>query len=400
MRVLITTDWYLPAVNGVVTSVVNLQKELLSRGVDVRILTLANDGVYHTEGNVIYLPSVDLSRVYPGARARLRTDSRAMRELLQWHPDIVHSQCEFSTFHAARKIARACGCPQIHTYHTLYEDFIHYVLPGTLLGKRGARILTASVCRKVRRIIVPSEKTRELLLRYHVRTPITCIPTGVEIDPSSGNSEGMERDKLRARYGISEKDVVLLYAGRLAMEKNLDEVLYLFSRWSDPSNKLVLVGDGPYRPELECLVREWKLTDRVIFTGMVSPKDIAYYYRMGDIFVSASRSETQGLTYFEAMACGLPLLCLDDPCLDHVLLPGENGFTYSNEHEYAESLQMLTSSAELRKMLGDRGKEIVQSKYSAGAFAEAVLKVYRQTLNARMPQERGDVYGAAAKQVG
>ncbi|MGI6117298.1 MAG: glycosyltransferase family 4 protein [Bilifractor sp.] len=400
MKVLITTDWYLPAVNGVVTSVVNLRKELLARGVDVRILTLADDGVYHTEGNVLYLPSVDMSRVYPGARARLRTDGRAVRELIQWDPDIVHSQCEFSTFHAARIIARACGCPQVHTYHTLYEDFIHYLVPSTLLGKRGARILTSSVCRKVRHVIVPSEKTKELLQRYHVKTPITCIPTGVETDPFSEDSAEQEREQLRSRYGISREDVVLLYAGRLAMEKNLDEVLYLFSRWAAPSNKLVLVGDGPYRPELECLVRKLKLTDHVIFTGMIPPKDMGYYYRMGDIFVSASRSETQGLTYFEAMACGLPLLCFDDPCLDHVLISGKNGFAYSNEREYAESLQMLTASAALRKILGNHGKEIVQSNYSAGAFAEAVLNVYRQVLSTRRLQGRRSFYGAASKQVG
>ncbi|MEE8886402.1 MAG: glycosyltransferase family 4 protein [Eubacteriales bacterium] len=399
MKVLITTDWYRPAVNGVVTSVVNLQKQLLDRGVDVKILTLANDGVYHTDGNVIYLPSVDISRVYPGARVRLKTDSRAICELIQWHPDIVHSQCEFSTFHAARKIAGACGCPQVHTYHTLYKDFIHYVLPGTLLGKQGARILTASVCRKVRHIIVPSEKTKELLQQYHVRTPITCIPTGIEIRSFSNDSKDTGRDELRARYGIPEKDIVLLYAGRLAMEKNLDEILYLFSRWSYPSDKLVLVGDGPYRQELECLVRESGLTGRVVFTGMVSPQDIAHYYRMADIFVSASRSETQGLTYFEAMACGLPLLCLDDPCLDHVLFSGVNGFAYSNEHEYAEFLQMLSSSAALRKMMGNRGKEIIQSKYSAKAFAEAVLQVYRQVLGARSLQGRRNVYGTAANQV-
>lgn len=400
MKVLITTDWYLPAVNGVVTSVVNLQKQLLMRGVDVRILTLSDDGAYHREGNVIYLPSVDMSRIYPGARARLRPDSRTIEELIQWRPDIIHSQCEFSTFLAARKIARACGCPQVHTYHTLYEDFVHYVSPGTLFGKRGARVLTTNVCRRVQRVIVPSEKIRALLCRYHVRTPVTCIPTGLEVDRFSADIKAGERDKLRARYGISREEVVLLYIGRLAMEKNPDELLYLFSHWADPGNKLVFVGDGPYRQELESLVRELKLEDRVIFTGMVSPQDIAGYYRMGDIFVSASRSETQGLTYFEAMACGLPLLCLADPCLDHVLISGENGFTYNNEREYAERLRLLTASAALRKTMGRRGRETVLSDYSAETFAGSVMDVYQQVLSTWWSRGRRKFYGAAAESIG
>lgn len=400
MKVLITTDWYLPSVNGVVTSVMNLQKQLLARGVDVRILTLSEDGNYHREGNVIYLPSVDISRIYPGARARLRPVGKAAEELIRWHPDIVHSQCEFSTFLAARKIAKACRCPQIHTYHTMYEDFIHYVSPSTLFGRRGAQILTASVCRKVQHIIVPSEKTRELLCRYHVRTPITCIPTGVETGRFSEDIAPETREKLRSHYGITKENVVLIYIGRLAVEKNLDEVLYMFSRRASPVNKLVLVGDGPYRKELEYLVRELKLTDSVIFTGMVPPQNIAAFYRMGDVFVSASRSETQGLTYFEAMASGLPLLCVDDPCLENVLLAGENGFTYRDEREYAQFLHLLTESADLREIMGRHGKEIVQSEYSAESFAQAVMNVYQKVMSTCCHRGRGKIYGAAAKPAG
>lgn len=393
MKVLITTDWYLPAVNGVVTSVVNLQKELTARGVDVRIVTLSEDGTYHREGNVFYLPSVDVSRIYPGARAGVRPYHRLLDELIRWHPDVVHSQCEFSTFLPARKIARICGCPLVHTYHTLYEDFIHYVMPSTMLGKRGARMLTTSICKKVQHVIVPSEKIKRLLEQYHVRTPITVIPTGIDVDRFTPGLSANERNELRKRYGISAGDTVLLYAGRLAAEKNLDELLYLFSRKAAPVNKLVFVGDGPYRQELEKMVRKMKLPGRVVFTGMVSPQDMAAYYRMGDIFVSASTSETQGLTYFEAMASELPLLCREDACLEHVLIPGKTGFAYRNEREFSKMLQMLTESGTLRENMGRQAREITRTSYSTQVFARSVLKVYWAAARVRLVWERRKIYG-------
>lgn len=399
MKVLITTDWFLPAVNGVVTSVVNLQKQLLMRGVDVKIMTLSDDETYHREGNIIFLPSMDASRIYPGARVRVRPSYKLLQELIHWHPDVVHSQCEFSTFFPAHKIARICGCPQVHTYHTLYEDFVHYVVPGRMFGKRGAQLLTSSICRKVQHVIVPSEKIKRLLQRYHVSTPVSVIPTGIEVNRFSTRLPAGERDSLRMHYGISKDDTVLLYTGRLAAEKNLNELLSLFSRKAVAQNKLVLVGDGPYRPKLESLVRAMKLDDRVIFTGMISPRDMAAYYNMGDIFVSASRSETQGLTYFEAMASGLPLLCREDACLEHVLIPGKTGFAYNDEQEFENLLQILTNSEALREYMGRQAKEIVQSRYSAEAFAEAVLDVYRKILGIHPVWKGKKVYGTESESI-
>ena len=395
MKVLITTDWYLPAVNGVVTSVVNLQKNLQNAGVDVRVLTLSDTGTDYKEGSVTYLSSVNASRIYPGARAHLKFSGGPVRELINWHPDIVHSQCEFSTFHAARKIARACGCPQVHTYHTLYEDFVHYVSPIKPLGRQGARILTACVCRKVQRVIVPSEKTEDLLKRYHVKTPVTCIPTGIETEKFSGSISD-EREKMRKRFGISQEDIVLVSAGRIAAEKKPDRLLSMFSQAKVPGTKLVFVGDGPYRKKLEQLTAELNLTGRVIFTGMVPQQEIAGYYQMGDIFASASESETQGLTYYEAMASGLPLLCLNDPCLKNVLISGKTGFAYNDAYEFAKYLRMLASSAALRENSGSKAKEIVRTYYSAEDFAEEVLNVYRQVLGTYQPQGRRKVYGAVS----
>ena len=135
MKILITTDWYKPAVNGVVTSVVSLADGLAAEGAEVRILTLSSDLHSYTKGNVTYLGSVGVGRIYPNARLKAAPSSRYVQELMKWCPDIVHSQCEFSTFFLARKIAEACRCPLVHTYHTVYENFTHYFSPNVRFGK-------------------------------------------------------------------------------------------------------------------------------------------------------------------------------------------------------------------------------------------------------------------------
>ena len=132
MKILITTDWYKPIVNGVVTSVLNLKKELEERGHEVRVLTLSRDHRSYEENGVYYIKSVNLEKIYPNVRAVLPHREAYIKELIQWSPDVVHSQCEFMTFSYAVKISRKCHCPLLHTYHTIYEDYLHY-LPGSLL---------------------------------------------------------------------------------------------------------------------------------------------------------------------------------------------------------------------------------------------------------------------------
>ena len=129
MKILLTTDWYKPIINGVVTSVINLKSELEERGHEVRVLTLSRNYESYKEDGVYYMKSLNLEKIYPNARAVLPHTEKLVRELIWWKPDVVHSQCEFMTFSYAVKISRKCNCPLLHTYHTIYEDYIHY-LPG------------------------------------------------------------------------------------------------------------------------------------------------------------------------------------------------------------------------------------------------------------------------------
>ena len=130
MKILLTTDWYKPIINGVVTSVINLKSELEERGHEVRVLTLSRNYESYKEDGVYYMKSLNLEKIYPNARAVLPHTEKLVRELIWWKPDVVHSQCEFMTFSYAVKISRKCNCPLLHTYHTIYEDYIHYLREG------------------------------------------------------------------------------------------------------------------------------------------------------------------------------------------------------------------------------------------------------------------------------
>ena len=135
MKVLITTDWYAPVINGVVTSVLLLQRELVARGHDVRVVTLSNSLHTYKEGPVYYMGSVSAGKIYPGARLKINRARSMMQELIAWHPDVIHSQCEFSSFRVAAALSNRLGIPIVHTYHTVYEDYTHYLALSARVGK-------------------------------------------------------------------------------------------------------------------------------------------------------------------------------------------------------------------------------------------------------------------------
>lgn len=330
MKILLASDTWSPMVNGVVRSVELLYHQLLALGHDVRVVTLAQNGHSHEENGILYVGSISAERVYPGVRisaAGALPISHWLDELEAWGPEVIHTQSEFSTFMLAQRVARRCHCPVVHTYHTVYEDYTQYLFFSERLGRMTA-----------------------------------------------------EKARMRAELGIPEGDTVLLSLGRLAAEKNHAQLVRLLAAQPEENRPwLVFVGDGPARPDLEALTKELKLTDRVRFVGMVKPDEVPRWYRVGDIFVSASQSETQGLTYFEGMACGLPVLCRADPCLDGVVENGFNGWQWKDEAEFASALNTIISDPALRGQLHQNALATA-ARYSAEHFAQQVLDAYQQAI--------------------
>lgn len=378
MKILITTDWYKPVVNGVVTSVDNLTKGLIQAGHEVRILTLSQDIHSRKEGNVYYIGSISAGIVYEKARLKLIMPENIAQDILKWKPDVVHSQCEFSTFGIAREIANACRIPLIHTYHTVYENYTHYFCFSHAMGKKMAKIFSRKVLSDVNAVIVPSRKIQVMLKGYGINKTIYNIPSGINMEKYESN-KSEKREHLRSRLGISSEECLILYVGRLAKEKNIEEVLGFLAKIG-PNQKMLIVGDGPYRTELERKADALGVQKQLIFTGMISPKEVPDYYAVGDIFISASNSETQGLTYMEAMASALPLLCRADDCLKDVITSGTNGFLYHTEEDFLYYFEQLKNDFLYRNQMGIMARKSIQERYSIQAFANSCIEVYHKAI--------------------
>jgi len=401
MKILLTTDWYKPVVNGVVTSVINLKKELESRGHEVRVLTLSRSYESYAENGVYYIKSLNLEKIYPNARAVLPHMEPFVRELIWWNPDVVHSQCEFMTFSYALKISKKCQCPLIHTYHTVYEDYIHY-LPGGLSNyKTGAKLerkavacFSKMILSRTSQVIVTTKKVENILKKYGVGEPVSVMPTGVDLSRFKEPITLEEKNAVKKRLGIPLENKVLVSVGRLAKEKNLEELLEYFAKLVREGNgknlTFLIAGDGPDRERLEKLAEELGIKDQVVFTGMISPDKVAGYYKLGDVFVCASNSETQGITYIEALACGLPALCRRDDCLSQVVTDGYNGFQYENYAYFKIHLDYILEQEERRLEMGRRGQEI-SSLYSTWNFCTAAEGIYRKVIERQEKYRDGEL---------
>ncbi len=379
MKILITTDCYIPTINGVVISTLNLKNELIKKGHEVRILTLSDTRISYEKQGDIYIGSAGAQRVYPEARLTLARNNRFIKELMNWHPDIIHSQSEFSTFIMARRIANRLQIPIIHTYHTIYEDYTHYFSPVKKWGKTMVSAFTNATLKHAHCVIAPSEKVKVLLTGYGIKSEIKVIPTGIDIEKFNIPVQKSSQERLKQTLGIFNDYKILIAVGRLAKEKNHEELLNFIKQLNRSDVKLVIVGDGPNRTNLEAYAKELGICEQVIFVGMIPHNDIGGYYQIGDVFVSASNSETQGLTYYEALANGIPVICRKDECLANVVENGLNGWQYETFEEFSEQL-----AAVLDQKNGDLSKnslESVRSYYSLDAFAQNVEAAYLETVN-------------------
>ena len=381
-KVLITTDLYTVNTNGVVTSVQNLFDELTAKGHDVRILTLSGDLHSHKEGSVYYIRSVPLGAVYPDLRMPTSYRHKLIQEIIDWKPDVVHSQCEFFSYQFASRIAKITGAPIVHTYHTLYEQYLtSYVIPSKRMGDYLAKVLSRQRLKRVSTLVAPTQKVENTLHGYGMKAPISVVPSGISLEQHQQRITQEQRMTMRRQLGISDEDQVLLNLGRLGGEKNLGELLELFAeaRKQYDNLKFLIVGDGPAREDLERQAKELEIEAHVVFTGMVPPDQVQNYYQLGDVFVSASTSETQGLTYIEAAANGLPLLCRQDECLADVLQEGENGYEYTSAGEFLNAIDAVMHDPQWRAAAARRSEEIAAG-FDKKAFGQAIENIYESVL--------------------
>lgn len=381
MRILITTDTFFPVINGVITSTRILYEELKNSGHEVKILTLSHTGEEQVVGDTYYLKSVAV-RIYPDARIKVPFYNKLINEIIEWRPEIVHSQTEFSTMIEAKYISSKLGIPHIHTYHTMYEDYLGYLMGGKIITRTTASRIIKILLNSMDAVIAPTEKTRNTLLSYDVYKDIYVIPTGIDLKKFQRDITDIEKKKIFSELGINCGDKIITYVGRTAKEKNIDEIITLFKGVVKKiaNAKLLIVGAGPELNNLKELVESEGLGNSVYFTGMVKPEEVYKYYKISEVFVTASNSETQGLTYIEALSSGCPIVCKWDQCLENIIIQGKNGYAYKKQWEFSHYIIELLQNEQLR---GNMNREaIIKAKqYSSTTFKEKVLEVYNMTIN-------------------
>lgn len=395
MKILITSDCYVPTINGVVTSIINLKTGLEAMGHEVRVLTLSSTGKNEIKGTDYYIGSVSGEVIYPDVRIKIAPCKRIMRHIYDWKPDVVHSQTEFSTFPIAKAVSKKLNIPLLHTYHTVYEDYTHYFSPSKTVGKKVVRQFTRAVSKHCDAIVAPTTKVQSMLMGYGLNSPVKVTPSGIDLSKFKQEIQQAELDALREELSIPKDYKILLSVSRVSKEKNIEELIIYLSDSAVEKTVFLIVGDGPRLEDLKALVHSLHAEDKVIFTGMVDPKKIPLYYRLADVFLSASNSETQGLTYIEALASGTPLLCRKDDCLKDILEEGKNGFLYETEEEFEEQLMQYCSPCESKEL--DMASDTLQSsvsKFSIEHFAKSIEGIYIELINGRA------CYGGRGKHIG
>lgn len=376
MKILITTDTYRPTINGVVTSIESLKKALDRLGHDVRILTFSDSFNSKQEGDIYYMGSLGAGKFYPDARMNKLFYNRFYEDIMDWKPDIVHSQTEFTMFIQAKKIAKDLDVPLLHTYHTVYEDYTHYFSLNKKIGKELAKQFTKQIIKNTDGVVVPTNKIYNLLTEYNIHEDIYVAPTGINVQKLS---ECDDFD-IRSGYKIPEDKHIVLFLGRIGKEKNITEILQYLENIDRDDIVFIIAGAGPFLSELKDICSNSKIRDRLIFTGMIDSSKVGNFYSKADVFVSASTSETQGLTFIESMACSTPIICRHDDCLDGVLIDGETGFGYDTEEEFIDYLNQILDNEQLRDKMGKNCKQLVDENYTEDSFANKIEQIYKKVI--------------------
>ena len=387
MRIGIFTDTYLPYVSGLVTSELMLKRALEQMGHTVYIVTANLETykyIYDEENKIIYIPGLPIG-IYD-ARLTGIYSTRAINHIKKWKLDIIHSQTEFGIGTFSRFVSKQLKIPLVHTYHTMYEDYVYYLTKGYFdkTSKRFVEYLTKFYCDKtVTELIVPSRKIYNIFMnKYEANKKVNIIGTGIDIERFFKTSFTKKQvNDLRKKYGLKEEDFVVGTVARVAKEKSIDKIIITFKEILKeiPKAKLLIVGDGPDREELQKLTKTLGIEESVIFTLKVPIEEVQIFYQIMTVFVTYSTTETQGLTVLEAMAASLPVLAIQDDSFVDSVKDKQNGYLFKTDEEYIKDVITLYKDKELYKKMCDKSLELSHD-HSAIEFGKQVFKVYKDTI--------------------
>jgi 1,2-diacylglycerol 3-alpha-glucosyltransferase len=387
MRIAIFSDTFTPEINGVVSSVVTLKEGLQAQGHEVFVVTTHPSLLTISyENRVLRLPGLQLKQMY-GYVLTSPVHIRAYKMIKDMKLDLIHAHTEFGIGIFARIIARLIQCPMVVTYHTTYEDYTHYVnlfnsKTVDQIAKRTVKQLSKLHIERSDGAIAPSLKTKRMLESYGIQRTIHVIPTGLDLDrfhPSQSSSEQIQA--LRERYQVKDEKLVI-FVGRIAKEKSIDLVIdgFALAYQENPHMRLWIVGSGPVEQELKHKVQKLNLSHIITFVGKIPALEIPQYYHAADVFVSASLTETQGMTFIEALSSGTIVFARPDDVLSDLIEEGNNGYYFHDAQEFATKLLAYVNLDSHEQMnLRQKAMASVQS-YDRSVFINKVVKVYQEAL--------------------
>lgn len=348
MNIAIFTDSYLPYRSGVVKSITTFSHELKKLGHRVYIFAPAYDKC-ENEVDVYRFRSLRAPTFKEFALA-IPVSPSLSDKIQQLKIDIIHVHSPFLMGQLGKRIAHKLKLPLVLTYHTLYEEYVHYFPLAPTLIRKAARNYTISFCNKCNLVISPTKVIASYLEKNGVKVPVACLPTGIEIERFSN----LDSSWLRNRLNLSKDKTILLHVGRLGKEKNINFILNAFAIIHNkyPSTHLVFVGSGPLKRELENQAKNFEIAHAVTFAGTFSFKEMPNIYAGADIFIFASLTETQGLVIGEAKAAGLPVVAVKAYGINEMVSNRHDGFLTSLDiTSYTNCISKLVENPTLRQQM-------------------------------------------------
>jgi 1,2-diacylglycerol 3-alpha-glucosyltransferase len=382
-RVLFVSDVYFPRVNGVSTSIRTFRQDLSACGVDTLLVvpsydqSTTSDERAEDEPGILRVASAGVPKDPEDRRMRWGPLSRVLANIPRGHVDMVHIHTPFVAHYAGARFARSASIPCVATYHTFFEEYLHHYVPvlPRRIGRVLARSFTRSQCADVQALIAPSDPMRDVLLEYGVSTPIHVLPTGLPADRFiSGDSE-----RFRAQARIPAGRPLVTYVGRVAHEKNIEFLVKVFVevRRTVPAAMLVIAGEGPARESLRQMVVRLGLERDVHFAGYLDRNTgLLDCYAAANVFVFASRTETQGLVLLEAMAQGAPVVSTAELGTRSILKAGCGAVVVEEKLQpFSAAVTQVLQDENLRNDLAERGRAYAKT-WSSAVMARRLADLY------------------------
>lgn len=387
MNIVLFTDTYPPFINGVSTSTFNLCQCLRNHGHNVLVVTPRSDeGPLEVKDDVIYVPGLELKQLY-GYRLTSIYSSKILKMVQDFKPDVLHNQTDAMLGQFSKIVAKRLNIPIIYTYHTAYEDYSYYVTKGFLdrVTKQTLRTYTKVVAKISTEFITPSAKTKEYMRSYGNDIYVNIVPTGIDFSLFDDRNYDLEKaKKFKEDNNIDPEARIFLLLGRVAKEKSMDVSIRCFAKYHEtyPNEKvhLLVVGGGPQKAEYELLAHELGLDGVCTFVGPVPAKDVPFYYHMADIYTSASLTETQGLTFMEAMASKAIVVARYDDNLSGTIIEGYSGYFFTDEMSFVNKCKrILEMNKEEMNEIQENALKVVDI-YSIERFYKNIIGVYKRAI--------------------